>query len=97
MRLNTPSAIRRTVVGRDGTRMATKRTKTPNPSADPGRLRKETREWLTHNTIPNLREIAIDLENTGEDVGDLLEAIDELEALVKAGPGKQATRAKAEA
>jgi len=48
--------------------MVTKRTKAPNPSADPGQLGRETWEWLTHNTIPNLREIALDLENTGEDL-----------------------------
>ena len=77
--------------------MATKKTSAPTPPADPGTLRKETRDWLTRNTIPNLREIATDLENTGEDVGDLVEAINELETLVKSGPAGRNVRGKAEA
>ncbi len=48
----------------------------------PTKLRKETRDWLTKQTIPNARRIARDLENEGEDVHDLLAAIDELEALL---------------
>ncbi len=47
------------------------------------RLRKETREWLATKTIPHARDIAMELENAGEDVHDLMAAIDELEALVK--------------
>ncbi len=49
-------------------------------------------------TIPGARQIARDLENAGEDVHDLLAAIDELEALLDEGPAKAAKRAaKAEA
>jgi len=54
----------------------------------PTKLRKETREWLTKQTIPNARRIARDLENEGEDVHDLLAAIDELEALLKEGSNR---------
>lgn len=63
------------------------------------KLRKETRDWLANKTIPNVREIARDLENAGEDVEDLLAAIDELEALLREGPEKPTDRtpAKAEA
>lgn len=46
-------------------------------------VRKETREWLQNKTIPTLRDIAKDLENAGENVSDLLESIDELEAMVR--------------
>jgi hypothetical protein len=49
----------------------------------PTQLRKETRDWLQSNTIPNARKIAHDLENAGEDVRDLLAAIDELEGLLR--------------
>jgi len=43
---------------------------------------------LTEKTIPNVRAIAKDLENAGEDVHDLVAAIDELEAILKDGPRK---------
>jgi hypothetical protein len=56
--------------------------------AAPAKLRKETREWLTKKTIPNVREIARDLENAGEDVRDLIAAIDELETILREGPRK---------
>jgi len=56
--------------------------------AAPANLRKETREWLTKKTIPNVREIARDLENAGEDVRDLLAAIAELETILREGPRK---------
>ena len=56
--------------------------------AAPTKLRKETREWLTEKTIPNVRAIAKDLENAGEDVRDLVAAIDELEAILRDGPRK---------
>jgi hypothetical protein len=52
----------------------------------PTKLRKETRDWLTQKTIPNVRAIARDLENAGEDVRDLVAAIDELEAILRDGP-----------
>lgn len=52
----------------------------------PAKLRKETRDWLANKTIPNVREIARDLENSGEDVKDLLAAIDELEQLLRNQP-----------
>ena len=59
----------------------------------PTELRKETRDWLANKTIPNVREIARDLENAGEDVHDLVEAIDELEAILKEGPAAGHRRA----
>ncbi|HEX9339560.1 MAG TPA: hypothetical protein VF992_00060 [Thermoplasmata archaeon] len=59
------------------------------------RLRRETREWLTTRTIPNVREVARDLGNAGEDVHDLLAAIDELESLVRGKPIKSPGRATA--
>lgn len=55
----------------------------------PANLRKETRDWLATKTIPNAREIARDLENSGEDVRDLLAAIDELEAILQEGPRRR--------
>ncbi len=64
----------------------------------PTKLRKDARDWLMRKTIPGARQIARDLENAGEDVHDLLAAIDELEALLDEGPAKAAKRAaKAEA
>ena len=56
------------------------------PRAAPANLRKETRDWLTQKTIPTVREIARDLENAGEDVRDLIEAINELEMILRDGP-----------
>jgi len=63
----------------------------------PAKLRKETRDWLANKTIPNVREIARDLENAGEDVHDLLAAIDELEALLREGPEPARNRSPADA
>ena len=61
----------------------------------PTELRKETRDWLANKTIPNVREIARDLENAGEDVRDLFKAIDELETLLRKGtPARSARPAK---
>jgi hypothetical protein len=37
--------------------------------------------------IPQVREIAANLENAGEDVNDLLDAIDKLEAILRNAPG----------
>ena len=54
--------------------------------AEPAKLRKETRDYLRGTTIPNVRDVARDLENAGEDVKDLLAAIDELETLLEEGP-----------
>ncbi len=65
---------------------------------DPVQLRKETREWLTAHTIHDVRGIADDLENAGEDVTKLVDAINDLEALVKEPVnGVHHSRAKAEA
>lgn len=62
------------------------------------KMRKETREWLAAHTLEDVRGIAHDLENAGEDVSELVDAINELEALVNAGPGRaHAATAKAEA
>src|SRR5436853_7603109 len=73
--------IGRTFVRRDG-------IMTPKgpARAAPTNLRKETRDWLIEKTIPTVREIARDLENGGEDVRDLIEAIDELEMILRDGP-----------
>jgi len=49
-------------------------------------LRKQTTEWVTTRTIPSVKAIARDLENAGEDVRDLLAAIDDLERLLRNGP-----------
>jgi hypothetical protein len=65
--------------------------------AAPTKLRKETREWLTNKTIPNVREIAKNLEAAGEDVTDLREAIDELEAILRDGPERVPARSSAKA
>ncbi|MGI0149944.1 MAG: hypothetical protein ACREDF_10505 [Thermoplasmata archaeon] len=82
----------RTFVRRDGT-MAHKGPE----RVERARLRKETRDWLTNKTIPNVREVARDLENAGEDVRDLLAAIDELEALLQEGPAKPRGQSQATA
>ncbi len=49
---------------------------------DPVKLRRETAEWLEQHTIADVRSIARDLENAGEDVSELVDAINELDALV---------------
>ena len=65
---------------------------------DPIKMRKETREWLASHTLQDVRGIARDLENAGEDVSELVDAIDELEALVNVGPSRTRHEApKAEA
>jgi hypothetical protein len=56
------------------------------------KLQRETRDWLANRTIPNAREIARDLENAGEDVEDLLAAIDELETLLREGPARSRSK-----
>ncbi len=61
-------------------------TQTEPARTAPTNLRKETRDWLTQKTIPMVREIARDLENAGENVRDLIEAIDELEIILREGP-----------
>jgi len=48
-------------------------------SIEPGKLRRETREWLAANT---LRDLAGELQNAGEDATELLRAVGELEAVV---------------
>lgn len=70
--------------------------KTPT---DPTKMRKETREWLSTHTLQDVRGIAKDLENAGEDIHELLGAIDELEALLQEEParGSRGTAAKADA
>ncbi len=65
---------------------------------DPVKLRKETREWLAAHTLEDVRGVARELENAGEDVSELVDAINELEALVNAGPSRSKREtAKAEA
>ncbi len=62
------------------------------------KMRKETREWLAEHTLTDVRNIARDLENAGEDVSDLVEAINELDALVNASTTRSSrSAAKAEA
>jgi hypothetical protein len=73
--------VEQTFVRRDGIM-----TQNEPARAAPTNLRKETRDWLTEKTIPTVREIARDLENAGEDVRDLIEAIDELERILRDGP-----------
>ena len=50
------------------------------------KMRKDTRDWLATHTLRDARTIATDLENAGEDVEDLLDAIGDLEALVREKP-----------
>jgi hypothetical protein len=38
--------------------------------------------------LPQVKEVARDLENAGEDVTELLDAINELESLIDHGPGR---------
>jgi len=76
MRLNRPRGIRRTVV-RQGWDSVPKKG-----PIDPIKMRKETRDWLADHTLVEVRGIVRDLENAGEDVSELVEAINELDALV---------------
>ncbi len=55
---------------------------------DPIKMRKQTRDWLAAHTLEDVRGIARDLENAGEDVSELVDAINELEALVNPGAGR---------
>ena len=65
---------------------------------DPIKMRKETREWLAAHTLEDVRGVARELENAGEDVSELVDAINELEALVNTGPTpSRRESAKAEA
>ncbi len=65
---------------------------------DPIKMRKETREWLAAHTLEDVREIARDLENAGEDVSELIGAINELDSLVNADTARgRRAAAKAEA
>lgn len=59
-------------------------------------LRKETRDWLASGTVEDVRAIAKDLENAGEDVAALRAALSELEALVNRRPmtARRAARRK---
>ncbi len=78
--------MRRTVVGQGWDSVPKKEP------LDPIKMRKETREWLAAHTLEDVRGVARELENAGEDVSELVDAINELEALVNAG----ATRSKRE-
>ena len=65
---------------------------------DPVKLRRETAEWLEQHTIADVRGIARDLENAGEDVSELVDAINELDALVSESTSRmQHDAAKTEA
>ena len=90
MHLNTPEPIEwRTFVRRDGTM-----THSGPQRATPTRLRKETEDWLTKKMIPQVREIAANLENAGEDVNDLLDSIDKLEAILRKAPERAANKSR---
>ncbi|OGS66650.1 MAG: hypothetical protein A3K59_10215 [Euryarchaeota archaeon RBG_19FT_COMBO_69_17] len=65
--------------------------------ANLGRLRKETREWLATHTLEDIRGIAADLENAGEDVGELVDAINELEILVNEDGSRARSKPRAHA
>ncbi len=92
MRLNSPRNIWRTVV-RQGWDSVPKKG-----PIDPIKLRTETRDWLAEHTLKDVRGIARDLENAGEDVSDLVDAINELDALVNQSvTWKRHETAKAEA
>jgi len=60
-------------------------------------LRKETKEWFATHTIQDVREIAEDLENAGEDVGELVDAINELEILVNEDGSRARSKPRAHA
>jgi hypothetical protein len=60
---------------------------------DPIKMRKETREWLASHTLEDVRGIARDLENAGEDVSELVDAINALEALVQEDGSRSRPRA----
>ncbi len=49
---------------------------------DPIKMRRETAEWLEEHTLADVRTIARELENAGEDASELVDAINELDALV---------------
>lgn len=76
MGLNSRGAMRRTVVGQGWDSVSKK------GPIDPIKMRKETRDWLEEHTLREVRGIVRDLENAGEDVGELVDAINELDALV---------------
>lgn len=65
---------------------------------DPVKLRRETAAWLEQHTLAEVRGIARDLENAGEDVSELVDAINELDALVNESTNRvRHEAAKAEA
>ncbi len=65
---------------------------------DPVKLRRETAAWLGQHTLAEVRGIARDLENAGEDVSELVDAINELDALVNESTNRvRHEAAKAEA
>jgi len=57
-----------------------------NEDAGPAAMRKETRDWLASHTVEDVRAIAADLENVGEDVTALRASLSELEAIVNRHP-----------
>ena len=61
---------------------------------DAASLRKETKDWITTHTLRDVRAIASDLQNAGEDVGGLLKAIEDLEGLVGGGSAKGRSQSK---
>ena len=64
---------------------------------NPFELREQTREWLERHTLQDVRNIARDLANAGEDVSELVDAINDLEATIRPDPVKSAHREAATA
>lgn len=51
-----------------------KRTTTP-------RISRDTQEWLEHHTMEDIKELACEMNSEGEDVSELVQAVNRLEAL----------------
>jgi hypothetical protein len=45
------------------------------------RVSRDTREWLEHHTIEDLKELACEMYSDGEDVSELVEVVNKLEQI----------------
>ena len=45
------------------------------------RVSRDTREWLEHHTMEDLKELACEMYSNGEDVSELVEVVNKLEAI----------------
>lgn len=45
------------------------------------RVSRDTREWLEHHTIEDLKELACEMYSDGEDVSELVEVVNKLEEI----------------